>query len=421
MAHENASYNIKPLLQSLKPKNIEPADGDAAAIALAVSQIFTNQLQPAQTAVLLDRLALNGLDQRSDVLAKCAIVMREAAEPVDVQALRDVATKKNLKMGAYEGGLVRCVLHFPYITEVLTVSLKCDIVGTGGDGHSTFNISTASSIIASSLLLVAKHGNRASTSRSGSSDVLSNLKTPQSPKLENVTASTLPSVYEESNYAFLFAPNFHKGFRHVSSIRKELPEPSIFNLLGPLTNPAGPAIEASVIGVKAKGLVRPFAEALRLNGAKKALVVCGDEDLDEVSCAGPTHCSMVLERSRNAVEIEDFMLHPSDFGLPSHPLSSVSPGLTPEENGRILTRLLNGDILEDDPILHFVLMNTASLFVISGICDRTDEERIFTHDPIIETGPGRGRWKEGIRLARHAISTGSGWDMLKKFANATNG
>lgn len=300
---------------------------------------------------------------------------------------------------------------------------QCDIVGTGGDHHSTFNISTTSSILASSLLLVAKHGNRASTSKSGSADVLACLPLPNntpSPQLPVVTPSLLPEIYAKTNYAFLFAPNFHRGMRHAAPIRKEMPNPTIFNLLGPLTNPVEPLIEARMIGVKHRDLVPVFAEALRLNGARKALVVCGEEDLDEISCAGPTKCARLTSiltgpetEDPSSVKIEAFTLSPNDFGLPTHPLNTVSPGLTPDENASILYRLLSNQLEPEDPILHFVLMNTAALFVVAGVCDGESQE------VITEVGPGGGRWKEGVRLARLAVTEGRALEMVERFAKCT--
>ena len=305
---------------------------------------------------------------------------------------------------------------------------QCDIVGTGGDGHSTFNISTASSIIASSLLLIAKHGNRASTSKSGSADVLAAMRLPAQPRLEAVDPAALAQIYATTNYAFLFAPNFHKGLRHVAATRREMPCPTIFNLLGPLTNPVEAAIEARVIGVKRRDLVPVFAEALRLNGASKGMVVCGAEDLDEISCAGPTHCARLTlvgeardEDERGAdVRIDEFRLSPGDFGLPEHPLSTVSPGGTPEENAAILTRLLADGMPADDPILHFVLLNVAALFVVAGVCDEGGASAFAGQgDAVREVGPGGGRWKEGVRLARLALSSGGALRSLRGFAEVT--
>ncbi len=165
---------------------------------------------------------------------------------------------------------------------------QCDIVGTGGDSHHTFNVSTSASIIASSLLLVAKHGNRASTSKSGSADLLAHTTAtatsaqsqPQSltPDIAAVTPTTLAELYERTNYGFLFAPVFHPGMRYVAPIRKELGWRTIFNLLGPLANPVEAAIEARLVGVARRDLGPVFAEALKMSGARKALIVCGEEE-----------------------------------------------------------------------------------------------------------------------------------------------
>lgn len=301
-------------------------------------------------------------------------------------------------------------------------TLQCDIVGTGGDNHKTFNVSTASSIICSALLTIAKHGNRASTSRSGSSDVLGCLQLQRPAKLDVVGPEALQSVYAAGNYGFLFAPNFHKALRHVASIRKQLAHPSLFNLLGPLTNPAGPAIEARVVGVKRKDLVPVFAEALRLSGAKKSLVVCGDEDLDEISPAGISHCAILVDSSSAPLQtsIEYFTVSPEDFGLPRHSLQDVQPGKSAEENAELLLKILKNQVSFDAPVLHFVLMNAAALFVISGVCEGP-KSAFGDNSPVDATvGPGGCRWREGVRLARAALENGRSLDMVERFAAVTH-
>ena len=290
---------------------------------------------------------------------------------------------------------------------------KCDIVGTGGDSHSTFNISTTASIIASPFLLTAKHGNRAQTSMSGSADVL-NAISPKAPNLSALTAEKLPQIYDQTNYAFLFAPNFHPGMEHAAPVRRDLGIRTIFNLLGPLANPVDWAIEARVVGVAYQELGPVFAEALTLSAAKKALVVCGAEDLDEISCAGPTNCWMLKEvdnpmfrgpiteededyttsdeeaAPRMISQLEKFQLTPAEFGLPSHPLSDVYSGKMPKENAAKLMSILRNELRPDDPILDFVLMNTAALLVISGICEADECQ---TGEVVKERGPGGQRWK----------------------------
>ena len=308
---------------------------------------------------------------------------------------------------------------------MLTSFLQCDIVGTGGDAHNTFNISTTASILASSLLLLSKHGNRASTSRSGSADLL-NAMTPRAPDLEAVTPATLCQVYARTNYAFLFAPRFHPGMRYVAPIRKQLPWRTLFNLVGPLANPVdvdgGPLIEARVIGVARRELGPVFAEALRMAGATKAMIVCGAEELDEISIAGPTLCWRLKQGAEGKTDIEHFQLTPADFGVGAHPLSEVSPGKQPAENAVILNRILKGEMADNDPILEFVLINAAALFVISGICE-ADTSSMGAGDDgqvVTERGPSGGRWKEGVRRARWALKSGQALRQWEQFVDVTN-
>jgi anthranilate phosphoribosyltransferase len=303
--------------------------------------------------------------------------------------------------------------------------MKCDIVGTGGDDHYTFNISTTSSILASSLLLISKIGNRASTSKSGSADLLSSTL-PTAPNLMAITPSTIAKVYERTNYAFLFAPVFHPGMKYVAPIRKELGWRTIFNLLGPLANPVEGVIEARLLGVARRDLGPVFAEALRMNGQKKALIVCGEEDLDEISCAGRTFCWSLTEYNApgdpSNVIVEQFTLCATDFGLQAHALVDVSPGKEPHENAAILMKLLQNQLPKDNPLLEFVLMNTAALFVTAGICDADSSDMGHGDDGkvIKERGPGGGRWKEGVRRARWAIESGEAWRQWEQFVEVTN-
>ncbi|KAI0106502.1 glycosyl transferase [Nemania sp. FL0031] len=394
--------DIRPLLQRLWP-DPEKEKVTAREIADAISLIFVNKLSPVQTGSLLTALHFTGWDRRADVLAEASAAMRRHAAVIDFQGLEKAIEKGKRPEGKYSGGL-------------------CDIVGTGGDSHHTFNISTTSSILASSLLLLAKHGNRASTSKSGSADLLMNMQ-PKPAQLGRITPDTISTVYQSTNYAFLFAPVFHPGMRHVASIRKELGWRTIFNLLGPLSNPLDDAIEARMLGVARDDLGPVFAEALRLAGAKKGLVVCGQEQLDEISCAGPTLCWQLVEGGNDGkVQVEHFLLEPKDFGLSAHPLSTVSPGKEPHENAEILRKILQGELADDDPILEFVLMNTAALFVVSGICE-ADTSAMGPGDDgkvITERGPGNGRWKEGVRRARWTIKSGEAWKQWSAFAEVTN-
>lgn len=328
-------------------------------------------------------------------------------------------------------------INWHWRVSVTDVCEQCDIVGTGGDSHKTFNISTTSSIIASPLLLMAKHGNRAQTSFSGSADVLTSI-VPKPPVLETVTAKALPKVYETSNYAFLFAPNFHSGMRFAAPVRKSLGLRTIFNLLGPLANPIEWGIEARVVGVAYQSLGPIFAEVLRKQGCKKGIVVCGAEDLDEISCAGITNCWMLKEEDnaafnpseeecpidnpRRIINIESFSVQPSDFGLSTHPLSEVGGGKMPQENARLLMSILKNELPPDHPILEFVLVNVGALIAVSGICEAetSDMGPGDTGKVITERGPGGVRWKEGVRRARWAIESGEAVKSLENFIEASN-
>ncbi|KAI1275291.1 glycosyl transferase [Xylaria sp. FL0933] len=399
---QQALVDIRHLLQRLWP-DPEKEKVTAKEIAEAISLIFVNKLSPVQTGSLLTALHFTGWDRRADVLAEASAAMRRHAAKIDFQGLENVISNKRRPEGNYLGGL-------------------CDIVGTGGDSHHTFNISTTSSILGSSLLLLAKHGNRASTSKSGSADLLMNMQ-PKPAQLARITPDTITTVYQSTNYAFLFAPVFHPGMRHVASIRKELGWRTIFNLLGPLSNPLDDAIEARMLGVARDDLGPVFAEALRLAGAKKGLVVCGQEQLDEISCAGPTLCwQLIGDGKDDNVQVEHFLIEPKDFGLSAHPLDTVSPGKEPHENAEILRKILQNEMPDDDPILEFVLMNTAALFVVSGICE-ADTSAMGPGDDgkvIQERGPGNGRWKEGVRRARWTIKSGEAWKQWSAFTEVTN-
>ncbi|KAF2031978.1 hypothetical protein EK21DRAFT_61929 [Setomelanomma holmii] len=392
-----AKTSITPLLKRLWHES--PATKpDATEIAAALSLIFTNSLSEVQTGALLTCLHFTDRDRKADVLAKCSAAMRDFSTGIDVKGLEQLLQERGRKEGDYHGGLV------------------C------GDSHNTFNISTTSSILASSLLMIAKHGNKASTSRSGSADLLS-CAPPKPPVITAIAPSTILEIYRHTNYAFLFAPIFHPGARHAASIRRQLGWRTIFNLLGPLANPLHDLIEARVLGVARKEIGPDFAESLRQSGCRKGMIICGDEELDELSCAGPTHCWRLVENaSTGKVDINYFTVTPEDFGLPTHPLSEVSPGQSPERNAEILMDILQGKVPVDDPILHFVYLNTAALFVVSGICDADSSNMGYGDDGnvIKEVGPGGGRWKEGVRRAKWAIQSGEAYRQWEKFVEITN-
>lgn len=299
---------------------------------------------------------------------------------------------------------------------------QCDIVGTGGDGHDTFNVSTTSSIIASSLLMIAKHGSTSSTSLSGSADLLMHASRP--PKISAITGKTLPQVYEKTNYAFLFARGWHPGLANAAEMRRDLTFRSIFNLLGPLSNPVADTevMECSVIGIARQDIGDDFANALSSGNGKNALIVCGAENLDEVSCAGSTNCWHVQRRPSGRTETSKFQVAPEDFGLPCHPLGEVGGGEGPAENAATLVKILRNDLPQDHPLIHFILINVATLLTVSGICE-ADESNMGPGDDgkvVTERGPHGLRWKEGVRRARWCITSGAALRQWNAYVDATN-
>nr|NMN91646.1 anthranilate phosphoribosyltransferase [Brenneria salicis ATCC 15712 = DSM 30166]RBP61441.1 anthranilate phosphoribosyltransferase [Brenneria salicis ATCC 15712 = DSM 30166]RLM30366.1 anthranilate phosphoribosyltransferase [Brenneria salicis ATCC 15712 = DSM 30166] len=207
--------------------------------------------------------------------------------------------------------------------------LFADIVGTGGDGTNSINISTASAFVTACCgLKVAKHGNRSVSSRSGSSDLLSAFGI----KLD-MSAQAARQALDDLGVCFLFAPHYHLGFRHAMPVRQQLKTRTLFNVLGPLVNPARPPL--ALIGVYSPDLVRPIAEALRMLGYQRAAVVHGG-GMDEVAIHAPTQVAEL-----NDGKIETYQLTHRDFGLDSYSISSLQGG-TPEENRDILVALLQG-------------------------------------------------------------------------------
>lgn len=205
-----------------------------------------------------------------------------------------------------------------------------DIVGTGGDGSNTINISTTAAFVAAACgVKVAKHGNRGVSSKSGSSDLLSSFGI-------NLAMSAQDSrqALDDLGVAFLFAPQYHGGVRHAMSVRQTMKTRTIFNILGPLINPARPNIE--LMGVYSKDLVRPIAQTMLQMGLKRAAVVHGS-GLDEVAIHGETQVAEIRQG-----ELIEYTLTPEDFGVSRYPLDAIRGG-EPEENRAIITQILTGN------------------------------------------------------------------------------
>lgn len=232
-----------------------------------------------------------------------------------------------------------------------------DIVGTGGDGSNSINISTASAFVAAACgVRVAKHGNRSVSSRSGSSDLLAafGIRLDMPPEQSR-------QALDELGVCFLFAPLYHSGFRHAMPVRQQLKTRTLFNVLGPLINPARPPL--ALIGVYSPELVLPIAQTLRVLGYQRAAVVHGG-GMDEVALHAPTQVAELKDG-----EISSYQLVPADFGLKSQPADALLGG-TPEENRDILARLLQG---KGDPAhAAAVAANVALLLKLFGQEDLRD-------------------------------------------------
>ncbi|MBA4226582.1 MAG: anthranilate phosphoribosyltransferase [Hyphomonas sp.] len=227
-----------------------------------------------------------------------------------------------------------------------------DTCGTGGLPWKSLNTSTASAIvIAASGGRVAKHGNRSVPPKTGSADVLEALGL----QLE-LSDTAFRACLDQAGVGFLFARSYHSAMRHVAPIRQKLGIRTIFNLLGPLSNPAG--AEYSVLGVYDRQWVIPMAEALKALGTRRAWVVHGLAGIDEISISGPTEVCEVTPDS-----VRHFQLTPSDAGLPVHPISAIEGG-APEENAAAIRDLLDG---REGPFRDIVLFNAAAGLLVSGL------------------------------------------------------
>lgn len=245
-----------------------------------------------------------------------------------------------------------------------------DTAGTGGDGADTFNISTAAAIVAAGAgAYVAKHGNKAATSRSGSSDVLASLGV----KL-NAAPETISACIKNAKVGFMFAAYHHGAVANVAPVRKALGVRTIFNLLGPLTNPAG--AKRQLIGVFDRALSNPLAQALQQLGAQRALIVHGSDGLDEITVTGKTFIT-----SLDNGTIEEYSIDPADAGLPTYPPSALSGG-SPKDNAKALMELLDG---KPGAYRDITLMNAGAALMVAGRA-KTIREGVIQAGQSIDSG-----------------------------------
>ena len=262
-----------------------------------------------------------------------------------------------------------------------------DIVGTGGDGKGTLNISTATAfVVAGAGVPVAKHGNRNLSSKSGAADALAALGV-------NVMVGVpvVEAALAEAGIAFMMAPMHHPAIRHVMPARTELGTRTIFNILGPLTNPAG--VKRQLTGAFSRDLIRPMAETLGLLGSERAWLVHGSDGTDELTITGISWVA-ALEEDGSVNEIE---IHPEEAGLPVHPFESIVGG-TPEENGAAFRALLAG---KPSAYRDAVLLNSAAALVVAGRAGSLTEGRDMAVESI-DSGAARGRIEALARITSAA-------------------
>jgi anthranilate phosphoribosyltransferase len=250
-----------------------------------------------------------------------------------------------------------------------TLQPLVDTCGTGGDGSGTFNISTTAAFVAAGAgIPVVKHGNRSVSSRCGSADVLEALGI-----CLTLPPASIPAVLERCGIVFLFAPNHHPSMRHVAAVRRELGIASVFNLLGPLANPAGATIQ--LVGVGRETLVPTMAEALRLLGSRRAMVVHGS-GLDEITTTGPT---CIAELSGGTIAMGE--VSPEQFGFARADPRDIAGG-SAVENAAILRSVVSG---EEGARRDIVLLNAGAVIYLSGRAS-TMEEGIATARTSIDSG-----------------------------------
>lgn len=263
-----------------------------------------------------------------------------------------------------------------------------DIVGTGGDGTNTFNISTTSAfVIAAGGIPVAKHGNRGVSSKSGAADVLEHLGVNL-----NLTPEQSAKILTKSNICFMFAQLYHTSMKHAAPVRREMGVRTIFNVLGPLSNPAGATMQ--LMGVYDRKLVEPLAQVLSNLGVVRGLVVSGSDGMDEVTLTGETYVCEI----RNGV-LTSYEITPEQFGFSRCTLADLAGG-SPEENAKIASDILTGK--ERGSKRDVVVLNSAMALYL-GIDDITVAESIKLAKDIIDSGKAAAKLEEFRRLTNEAI------------------
>jgi anthranilate phosphoribosyltransferase len=348
------------MIKKFISKVVQGEDLTEAEMQKAMDEIMTGVATPAQIGAFITALRLKG--ETVDEITGAA------------RALRAKATKINVN-----NSLVNIDRDEINIDDETIL----DIVGTGGDGTRTFNVSTTTSFVAAGGgVKVAKHGNRAVSSLCGSADVLENLGVNL-----DITSTDVEKCINEISIGFLYAPIFHGAMKHAAGPRQEIGIRSIFNLLGPVTNPAGASVQ--VLGVYEQSLTDIIALVLKRLGTKQAFVVCGEGTFDEISICGPTKVSHLKDD-----KVSTFQLTPEEYDFKRATLADIVGG-DAKENANIVRRILDG---EKGPKRDMVLLNASAAFVAAGLCDD---------------------FKAGIQIAADSIDSGKAQRKLDQLIEFT--
>lgn len=311
-----------------------------------------------------------------------SIVMSGAATPAQIGAFLMALRVRGESVNEITGG-VRVMRE--QALKVSAPATAIDVVGTGGDGHGTYNVSTAVALVVAALgVPVAKHGNRKASSLSGTADVLQMLGLNL-----DITPDQISDCIDKAGIGFMFAQAHHAAMKHVAPVRADLGIKSIFNLMGPLSNPAG--VSHHLIGVYANHLTPIFAEVLRNLGSTRAWVVHGSDGMDELTTTGPSHVAELKDG-----HITLFDVSPADAGLSLATLDDLKGG-DPEFNAKAVHRLLEGEL---GPYRDIVLLNAAAALIVA---DKTTS------------------LKDGAAMAAAALDEGRAKATLAKLVAVSNG
>ncbi|HUF03036.1 MAG TPA: anthranilate phosphoribosyltransferase [Aridibacter sp.] len=327
------------------------------------------------------------LDARTDLTAEESarlfdLMRSERDTEVLASILRSWMEKgyTSVEIASCAGILRREVKHVKSLHEIFI-----DVVGTGGSRRKTFNISTAAAFVAAGAgLPVAKHGNRAASSRTGSADVLSELGVSLSAK-----AALASKCLNKHGICFMFAPHFHNLTKEIAEARKKVGLPTIFNLLGPVANPAGAPFQ--LIGIWEGEKAEAYGDAVSRLGTKRTWIVHGSDGLDEITLSGPTRVTEVTD-----LGIDRFEISPSDFGLKEASIDNLR-SRTAEESADIVLKVLNS--CDDGPARKLVAMNAGTALFIAGHAESL---------------------KEGFYMAEESIDSGVALDKLRNLSEETS-